>query len=76
MMESTNSEKGCEMRYLLTTSDVARMLGVTDETVRTWNQRGRIPRPIPLSSNRFRWLPETVETWIKAGCPDNTKSKG
>lgn len=48
--EYTSAAENAELLQLLTTSDVARLLGVTRQTVGRWAEEGRI-RPSAVLSN-------------------------
>ncbi len=52
------------MQALMTSSDVARRLGVTPATVRLWERLGRIPATRTLSGTRL-FRSEDVERFSK-----------
>lgn len=53
---------------LLTTGEVARKLGVSDETIRRWCAAGKI-RAIPLPSGRWKIREDVVDDLLAQGAP-------
>ena len=51
---------------LLRTEDVARLLGVRAQTVRTWRARHRGPTYFKISRNIVAYSREAVEEWLGA----------
>ena len=58
---------------LLTTGEVARMLFVTDETIRRWILDGRLPA-INLPSGQKRIRRDDVEAILRGELPDAVAS--
>lgn len=52
------------MRELLSSKQVATMLGVSEPTLSRWRSAGQGP-PVIEMSGIFRYKPESVEIWIK-----------
>ena len=52
------------MEALLTSEQVAEMLGVSHHTFRSWRKAGRAPLPVRISPKCLRWRPAEVERWI------------
>lgn len=48
---------------LVTIADVARMIGVSTQTVRIWIANGKLPKPFRLGK-RFYWQPEKLRDSI------------
>ncbi len=63
VMASMPSAMSTELPKLLSTADLARVLGVDDRTVRRMRDRGDLPPAIDLGSV-LRWRPEDVERWL------------
>ncbi len=53
---------------LLTIQQVAKRLNVSIRTVQRLRRKEALPQPMQLGGS-VRWNPETIETWIKLGCP-------
>jgi len=53
---------------MLTVDQVAGVLGCSPRTVRRLTDSGRMPRPIRLGA-LLRWPRQTIESWIRQGCP-------
>lgn len=53
--------------YNLTTSEAAALLGVDDNTVRSWAEKGRLPEPHRLPSGHARY---SLEQLLPAMPPD------
>lgn len=54
---------------MLTTSELAKQLGVTARHVRRLNATGKMPAPVKLGRST-RWSAEVIDGWIAAGCPN------
>ena len=52
----------------LTTSDLAKLLGKKDQTIRVWRSRGKGPRYIRLGgrTGRVIYFEEDVKEWLAA----------
>lgn len=50
---------------LLTTEDVARLLGVSEKLIHNWRYEGRGPRFVKLGHRTVRYRPEDVDSWIE-----------
>jgi len=57
---------------MLTVRDVARMLNCSARTVYRLTDAGTMPKPVRLGA-LVRWPRETIETWIRQGCPNQRK---
>lgn len=58
-----------ELRPLVVdTHGVARLLALSERTVRSLNASGRLPRPLALGRRRL-WSRRELEEWIEAGTP-------
>jgi excisionase family DNA binding protein len=53
---------------LISTSEVAKMLGVSARTVYRLKDGGRLPMPVSIGS-LVRWSRRSIEEWIEVGCP-------
>ena len=56
------------MTPLMKSEDIAKYLGVSPATVKTW--RSRCPDKLPpavMVGDQPRWHPDTVEAWAKGG---------
>lgn len=60
-----------EIKPMLSTSDVARLLNVDRKTIANMVSDGRFPEPINLASEGtkalYRWSQDTVEKWMRTG---------
>ena len=56
-------------------TDIARMLGVSDNHIRRLEDRGALPQGIRLGST-IRWPLSQIEQWIADGCPSVRKMAG
>lgn len=54
-----------EMSQLLTSSQVAEMLHITEEGLRRWRYRGKGPPFLRLGPRTLRYRPEDVQTWLE-----------
>lgn len=54
---------------LLSTADLAQLLGTSTRTIWRLLSQGKLPKPLRLGA-RPRWLANEVERWIKAGMPE------
>ena len=52
---------------LLTTADMARLLGITPLAVLRRRYRGTLPAPVRLGGRTLRWDADDVRAWIQAG---------
>lgn len=59
---------GLTERRMLNAKQVASELGVSLRTVRSWDNSGRLPRPIRVG-RVVRWSAEELARWIKSRCP-------
>lgn len=50
--------------YLLTDSELAELLGASQQTVRNWRWRGEGPRFVKLGGRLVRYKPEDVQAFI------------
>jgi excisionase family DNA binding protein len=57
---------------LLSVREVARLLGCSPRHVYRMVDRGKMPPAVKLG-NLNRWSVETIEDWIRAGCPSVRK---
>jgi len=53
---------------LLTTNEVARLLGCGARSVWRWSRSGRMPAPVRIG-NTVRYRRREIEDWIANGCP-------
>ena len=60
-MKSTQLDK----KLLLTVSDMAEILGVTERTVWRYRKKNILPQAIEFS-RRVRWDAEAVSRWLKS----------
>jgi len=57
---------------LLTTKQVAKLLGIGERTLWRWSHSGRAPSPIKFGGSRkaaVRYRRAELLDWIAAGCP-------
>ncbi|WP_223628649.1 helix-turn-helix domain-containing protein [Microbacterium sp. EST19A] len=52
------------MRTLLSSKEVAALLGVSEPTLSRWRSSGDGP-PVLVVKGIFRYRPESVEQWVK-----------
>jgi predicted DNA-binding transcriptional regulator AlpA len=57
-------ETGLEM---LSSKDVAKLLGMTTKTVRRLAERGLFPRPLRINHRLLRWRLADVRRWMAEG---------
>ena len=50
---------------LLDPRELAKMLGVTRQTIYLWRQAGRLPQPIRLGRRVIRWPEDEIRQWIR-----------
>ena len=50
---------------LLTTAEVARMLAVSEYTVRAWRMRGTGPPYVRVAGKAIRYRADQVEAWLE-----------
>ncbi|MDR1926009.1 MAG: helix-turn-helix domain-containing protein [Planctomycetaceae bacterium] len=55
-------------QILLTSSQTASIIGVSLKTWRTWDQLGKIPKPILIGRKLF-WRKDELIDWIENDCP-------
>ncbi len=67
--DEPREEKNSPDPWLLTVSDLAALLQISEREV--WRKRasGKLPEPVQLSAKHIRWDREEVRAWIAAGCP-------
>jgi len=53
------------MAELITSTEMADMLGVTYQTIYNWRQAKYGPKPVFLSAKAIRYRLEDVEQWVK-----------
>lgn len=63
VMASMPSATPTELSKLVSTADLARVLGVDDRTVRRMRERGDLPPAIDLGSV-LRWRSDDIDQWI------------
>lgn len=58
--------------------EFARLVGVAPNTILRWSEEGRLPEPIRLTSQCYRWRRDDVVAWIEAMCSasDQTRPTG
>jgi excisionase family DNA binding protein len=67
--EGAEDSQALELRPLVVdTLGVARLLGLSERTVRALNASGRLPRPLALGGRRL-WSRRELEEWVDAGTP-------
>jgi len=54
---------------LLPTAEAAKLCGVSIRTWYTWDQLGKIPKPIHVGRKLF-WRRDELSAWIDAECPE------
>lgn len=57
-----------EQSPLLTAPEVARLLRLSDRTIRRLDSAGRLPRGLRIGGSK-RWRRDELLAWIAAGCP-------
>ena len=50
---------------LLSAAEVAKMLGVTVRTLRTYRHKNIVPKPIKFE-RQIRWDADVIQRWIKS----------
>ena len=62
---------------LISASQLARVLGISNTSIWRMRSAGRLPKPI-LIGRLVRWRADEVSRWIDAGCPslDAWEAKG
>jgi predicted DNA-binding transcriptional regulator AlpA len=56
---------------ILTPSELAQMLRISERTLRKWRAEGRILDPLGLGDAKdARWSAAEVREWVEARCPD------
>ena len=61
-----------ETTLLLTASDLADALSVSERHVWALNSSGRLPRPIRFGRS-VRWNVSELQDWLDAGAPERSK---
>jgi predicted DNA-binding transcriptional regulator AlpA len=51
---------------LLSTRQVAEMVGVTTKTLLSWVRAGKFPRPLQIGMRKLLWSPEAVQHALAA----------
>jgi predicted DNA-binding transcriptional regulator AlpA len=63
---TTDAARAEAAPILLSTADLARLLGVTIQTIWNWSRRKEgLPRPI-LIANRPHYLRADIDAWLKS----------
>lgn len=55
-------------KLVLSSADIAEILGVSRRTVNRYAAAGRLPKPIKHLPRR-RWRRADIEKWVEEGCP-------
>ncbi len=55
-------------RLLLRAPEAAALCGIRVRTWRTWDNSGKIPRPIRMGRSTY-WRIDELRAWAAAGCP-------
>lgn len=61
-------------RLLVTVEELATILSVSQRTVWRLLSAGKIPQPIRFGGSA-RWRLTEINSWIEAGCPQETKTQ-
>jgi predicted DNA-binding transcriptional regulator AlpA len=56
-------------QILLTSSQTANLFGVSLRTWYTWDQIGKIPKPLKIGKKLF-WRRDELLEWIDSDCPN------
>ena len=56
--------------HMLSSTDLAEMLGVSRRTIDRLRESGRLPQHVLIGA-QIRWPRERVSEWIEDGCPTN-----
>lgn len=64
-METTS---GVPTSALYCSSDLARLLGLSERTVWRLDSAGNLPQPIRLGRS-VRWRVVEIQAWLEQGCP-------
>ena len=56
-------------QILLPTANAAGLLGVSIRTWYTWDQLGKIPKPVRVGRKLF-WRRDELLSWVDADCPE------
>jgi predicted DNA-binding transcriptional regulator AlpA len=55
-------------QVLLSSSESARLIGITLRTWYSWDVLGKIPKPVHIGRHLF-WRRDELLAWIEADCP-------
>jgi len=55
-------------QVLLTSSQTAKIIGVTIRTWYVYDQLGKVPKPVRIGRKLF-WHKDELYAWINSGCP-------
>lgn len=61
---------GKSVGELIDQHEVAKLLGVTTRTLRTWIKTGQVPRPIRIGRKQF-WVKSVLDAWLKDRAQSN-----
>ena len=61
-----NSDPSDGLELLLTSKQVASVLGITTKTLRSWEALGIFPEGSRINARVVRWHIDEVESWIEA----------
>lgn len=53
---------------LINSRQAGKLLGISERTLWTWHNTGRMPQPIRIGS-AVRWSITILTKWVEAGCP-------
>jgi excisionase family DNA binding protein len=62
-------DESSEMKILLSTHEVGKLLGVSARTVARLADSGQMPRGLKLGRHLRRWRRSDIDSWIADGCP-------
>lgn len=60
---------------LLTTTELARKLGVCKRQVYVLRDRGELPSPLRIGRKTLRWSEETIDRWLASLDADEREGK-
>ena len=61
-------------KLLLTATEVAQLVGLSDKQIHRLNDRGDIPRPVRVGGS-VRWRTSELEDWVDSGCPHRQQTE-